>query len=97
MYNPANAVAMLNSMNVLYSLLNQSHLPEAMGWDRNKISSQIQAYQRVLDLSKKKVKELGIKITYFQLPNKFDYREGFYKSRTGYLLVQLYFVFLRSG
>jgi len=39
-------------------------------------------------------KKMDIKITYLQLPNKFDYREGFYKSRIGRLLVRLYFVIL---
>ena len=39
---------------------------------------------------------LGVKITNCQLPNKFDYRDGFYKSKFGKLLVQIYFIFLMS-
>ena len=45
------SLTMLKSMNVLYEVLNQKYLPEAMGWSRNKIIEQIQGYEKVLDTS----------------------------------------------
>ena len=37
---------------------------------------------------------LGVKITNCQLPNKFDYRDGFYYSKFGSILVRCYFLLL---
>ncbi len=39
-------------------------------------------------------KELDIKITNCQLPNKFDYRDGFFRSKMGRLIIRIYFGFL---
>ena len=51
-------LAMLSSINTLYQVLDQPHLPEAMDWDRNKIISKIQAYEKVLDLSKNRLENI---------------------------------------
>ena len=84
----------LGELDVLFPLI--TGVKEKYDVDFEMIFAVKKIYQQYAanDFYKYCAEVLGVKITNCQLPNKFDYRDGFYYSKFGSILVRCYFLLL---